>query len=131
MAAKGRELGGVDGGFGVSRCKRSYTGRIKNKVQPWSPGNCIQHPVIKHKGEEHERERTHGLPGELSGEEPACQCRRHKRRGFDHQVGKIPWMRAWRPTPVFLPGESQGQRSLAGCSPRGCKEWGVTEQLML
>ena len=31
--------------------------------------------------------------------------------------GKIPWKRAWQPTPVFLPGESQGQRSLLGYSP--------------
>ena len=35
---------------------------------------------------------------------------------------KIPWGREWPPTPVFLPGESHGQRSLAGCSPRGHKE---------
>ena len=37
-------------------------------------------------------------------------------------VGKIPWRRMWQPTPVFLPGESHGQRSLAGCSPLGCRE---------
>jgi len=35
---------------------------------------------------------------------------------FDPWVGKIPWRRAWQPTPVFLPGESHGQRSLAGYS---------------
>ena len=39
-------------------------------------------------------------------------------------VRKIPWRRAWQPTPVFLLGESHGQRSLAGCSPWGCKEFG-------
>ena len=32
-------------------------------------------------------------------------------------VGKIPWSRKWQPTPVFLPGEFHGQRSLAGYSP--------------
>ena len=48
----------------------------------------------------------------LSGEEPACQCRRLRRLGFDRWVGKIPWGRIWQPTPVFLPGESHGQRSL-------------------
>ena len=32
-------------------------------------------------------------------------------------IGKIPWRRAWQPTPVFLPRESNGQRSLAGYSP--------------
>ena len=46
-----------------------------------------------------------------SGKEPACQCRGHKRYGFNPWVGKIPWRRAWQPTPVFLPGESHGQRS--------------------
>ena len=43
--------------------------------------------------------------------------------------GKIPWRRAWQPTPVFLPGESYGQRSLAGYSPWGHKELDTTEQL--
>ena len=41
--------------------------------------------------------------------------------GFDPWVGKIPWRRAWQPTPVFLPEESHGQRSLAGYSPWGCR----------
>ena len=41
--------------------------------------------------------------------------------------GKIPWRREWQPTPVFLPGESPGQRILAGYSPWGCKESGTTE----
>ena len=44
--------------------------------------------------------------------EPACQCRQHIRPGFDLWVGTISWRRAWQPTPIFLPGESQGQRSL-------------------
>ena len=35
-----------------------------------------------------------------------------KRRRFDPWVGKIPWRRAQQPTPVFLPGESHGQRCL-------------------
>ena len=39
------------------------------------------------------------------------------RRGFDPWVGKIPWRRAGQPSPVFLPRESHGQRSLAGCGP--------------
>ena len=40
-----------------------------------------------------------------------------RRCRFDAWVQKIPWRRAWQPTPVLLPGESQGQKSLAGCSP--------------
>ena len=55
---------------------------------------------------------------------PACQCRRHKRCRFDPWVGKIPWRTAWQPTPVFLPGESHGQRSLAGYTVHGVtKSW--------
>ena len=46
--------------------------------------------------------------------------------GFDPWVGKIPWKRAWLPTPVFLPGEFHGQRSLVGCSPWGCKDSDTT-----
>ena len=37
-------------------------------------------------------------------------------------LGRFPWRRPWQPTPVFLPGESHGQRSLAGYSPWGYKE---------
>ena len=50
--------------------------------------------------------------------ESACQCRRCR---FDPWVRKIPWRRKWQPTPVFLPGELHGQRSLAGYSPGACK----------
>ena len=39
------------------------------------------------------------------------------------------WRRKWQPTPVFLPGESHGQRSLEGCSPWGLKESNTTERL--
>ena len=35
---------------------------------------------------------------------------------------RFPWRRAWQPTPVFLPGESHGQRSLGGCGPKDRKE---------
>ena len=60
--------------------------------------------------------------------EPACQCRRHKRCGFDPWVRKIPWRKKWHPTPVFLPGKSHWQRSLAGWSPWGCRGSDTTEQ---
>ena len=42
----------------------------------------------------------------------------------------LPWRKAWQPTPVFLSGESHGQRKLAGYSPRGRKELDTAEQLM-
>ena len=68
-----------------------------------------------------------GFPGGASGKEPACQCRRHKRCGFDPWVRKIPWRKEWQLIPVYLPGEFHGQRSLAGFSPWGCKESDTTE----
>ena len=70
-----------------------------------------------------------GLPREHSDKELTCQHRRHGRLGFDPWVRKIPWRRKWQPTPVFLPGESHGQRSLEGYSPWGCKESDTTEWL--
>jgi len=42
-------------------------------------------------------------------------------------LGRFPWKKSWQPTPVFLPGESHGQRSLAGYSPKGYKESDLTE----
>ena len=69
------------------------------------------------------------FPRGASGKESACQCRRHKKRVFSPWVGKIPWRRKWQPTPVFFPGESHGQRNLAGYSPWGCKlvNWFLTK----
>ena len=56
------------------------------------------------------------------------QCRRPM---FNPWIGKIPWRRAWQPTPVSLPGEYHGQRSLVSYSPRGHKESDMTEWLTL
>ena len=65
------------------------------------------------------------FPGGSDGKESSCQYRRHQ---FDPWVRKIPWRREWQPTPVFLPGESPGQRSLVGYSQWGHKESDTTEQ---
>ena len=43
---------------------------------------------------------------------------------FDPWVGKIPWRREWQPTPVFLPGEFHGQRSLVGLQSMGLQRAG-------
>ena len=53
---------------------------------------------------------SEGLPGVTRGKEPACQCRRCKRLGFNPWVSKIPWRIKWQPTLEFLPGESHGQK---------------------
>ena len=67
------------------------------------------------------------LPGGASGKESTGQCKRCQT--FRPWVGTIPWRRKWQPTPVFLPGESRGQRSLAGYSPWGRKKSDRTERL--
>ena len=64
------------------------------------------------------------LPWGLRWQRIHLQCGRLR---FDPWVGKIPWRKAWQPTLVFLPGESHGQRSLAGYSPWGRKELYMTE----
>ena len=59
--------------------------------------------------------------GGARGKEPARQCRRHKRQGFKPWVGNISWRRAGLTTPVFLSGESHGQRGLETDNPWGCR----------
>ena len=72
-----------------------------------------------------------GFPGGAGGKASVCQFRRHKRPGFDLWVWNIPWKWERLPSPVFLPGKSQGQRRLVGYSPWGHKELDRTEGLTL
>ena len=67
-----------------------------------------------------------GLPSWLSGNEFTCPCRRCRRHGFDSWVRKILWGRKWQPTPVFLPGESHGQKSLVPTVHEVTKESDMT-----
>ena len=67
------------------------------------------------------------FPSGTSGKEFTYQCRRRKRHGFNPWGRKIPWRKAWQSIPMFLPGESQGQQSLAGYSPQGPEELDTTE----
>ena len=71
---------------------------------------------------------TWGCPGGLDSKEIACNT---GDPGLIPGGVKIPWRRKWQATPVFLPGESHGQRSLVGYSPWGCKELDRTESLPL
>ena len=64
-----------------------------------------------------------------ASQEHTCQYRRYIRCGFYPWVRKIPWMRAWQSTQVFLPGESFGQRSLVGYSQQGHKNWAQLKRL--
>ena len=67
-----------------------------------------------------------GRPWWLSGKESACQCRRCK---FDLRVGNISWRRKWKPTPVFLLGNSVDRGTWQATVHEGCKESDKTEQL--
>ena len=68
-----------------------------------------------------------GFPGGSVGKESACNWRDVGEHEFNPRLRNIPWRRTWQPTPVFLPGESHGQRSLAGYCPWGDKELDTTE----
>ena len=52
-------------------------------------------------------------------------------KGLIPGLGRFPWRRKWQPTPVFLPAESHGQKSLRGYSPKDHKESDITDQLNL
>ena len=93
-----------------------WNGRWLDLKKPWAKetaprqkGNSIQPEWV--------------LPGGASDKEPTCQYRECKRLRFDPWVWKIPWRKKWQPIPVFLPGKSHGQRSLAGYSPSDHKSW--------
>ena len=66
-----------------------------------------------------------GFPGGSDGKEPACNA------GDPGSILKIPWRRAWQPTPVFLPAEFHAQRNLVGYSPWGLKGQDMIEWLTL
>ena len=69
-----------------------------------------------------------GFTGGSDGKESTCKESTQAAR-FDPWAGKIRWRRKSQPTPVFLPREFHGPRSLVGYSPRGCKESDTTERL--
>ena len=65
-----------------------------------------------------------------SGKRTACQCRKHKRHGFDPWVGKIPWRRKWQTALVFLPQKCPWIREPDGLhTVHGVSESDTTEQL--
>ena len=67
-----------------------------------------------------------GFPGSSVVKNPPT-VQKMQEKGVNPWDGKIPWRRARQPTPVFLSGESHGQRSLVGYSPHGHKESDTTE----
>ena len=69
---------------------------------------------------------NYGFPGGSDSKESACDA---GDLGSIPTLGRSPWRREWLLTPVFLPGESHGQKSLVGYSPWGHKAWDTTERL--
>ena len=92
---------------------------MQEKIQ----SNSHIHGIYNLIWESHEKY-IHGFPGGL-------QCGRLKNHGSNPWTGKIPWRRAWTLTPVLLPGESQGQRSVAGYSQQGREESDRIEAILL
>ena len=92
------------------------------KSTDYGKKNYFKHNTIQnlHFTERYSLERD--FPGGSVVKESAFQCRRCRRHWFNPWVRKIPWRRKWQPAPVFLPGKSNGQRSLGGYSPQGHKE---------
>ena len=98
-------------GFGCTAKCSSY---IRTHVHSFSGSFLIQ--VIT------------GLPCGSVVKNPPAMLETRRRRGSYPWVGKILWRRKWQPTPVFLPGKSHGQRSLAGYSPWVTKELDTTKK---
>jgi len=62
--------------------------------------------------------------GGSTSKEPTCQCRRHRRPGFEPWVGKISWRRKWQSTLVFFPEKSYEQKSLVSYKSLGLQRVG-------
>ena len=112
--APGPEAGRAAGPFSASGQSGSGLWRLRAGLCHWFQQDTHSHSPLMIK------------PGGSDRKESACN---EGDLGLIPGLGKIPWRRAWPPSPVFLPGESHGQRSLAGYSPRGHKESDTTEQL--
>ena len=89
--------------YEVGRWQRTRPGRIPQRMVETSL-NCFRwgQDTIKFFILKWSSEGVWAFQGGASGKEPTCQCRRSTRCGFNPWVRKIPWRRAWQPTPVFL-----------------------------
>ena len=75
---------------------------------------------LSHQGSHINKKQSKNIPGGSNGKKKkkkkCLQCRRSR---FNPWTREVPWRREWLPTPVFLLGESYGQKSLAGYNPWG------------
>ena len=103
--------------FKGEREERNYTGVTKISFGKLLPGSFIFIPMCQS---------WMGFPGGPAVENPPA-VQETQETWVRSLCGKISWRSAWQSTPVFLPGESHGQRSLAGYTPVDCKESDTTE----
>ena len=105
---------------------RSFAGTIwvKLKYHAWNCQEAIYWPFISPNKWHINRKviTAKDFPGGSGSRESACNA---GDPGSVPGSGRFPWRKEWQPTPVFLPGESHGQRSLGGFNPRGFKESGL------
>ena len=104
------------------------TFKVKCKSEYWNDreeGVALR-SVTRKKGENQAVYWSNGGKSNLDRASQVALVVKNLKCGFDLWVPKIPWRRESQPTPVFLPGESHGLRSLAGYSPWGCKEADMT-----
>ena len=78
------------------------------KGKMWTSGECSPFPLLTNKQIKIQRKHTYGVS---DGKESTCNA------GDPGSILESPWRREWQPTPVFLPGESHGQRRVVGYSP--------------
>ena len=111
---------------------RSYWRDIVRRTQCWSwaalnqTQNCSYASSVRRNKDIHAH-----LTGQLQGLRRWNICLQCGRPGFDPWVGNISWRRTWKPTPVLLPRQFHGWRSLVGYSPWDRKESDMTERLTL
>ena len=111
--------------FYVSECVAIYKTKTAVSVSPGTLASCLRLTSVG-SGQPSWPPLAHSV-NTAPRVECAYQCRRHRSRGFNLWIRKIPWKRKWQPSLVFLPGKFHGQRSLAVYSPWGHKESDTTE----
>ena len=115
---------------------KTLTKQIKDDSKKWkdTPSSCLEKLIFLKWPYYPKQSRFNVIPYQMRASQVALAVKNPpanagdvKRRRFHPWVRKIPWRRKWQPTPVILPGESHGQRSLVDYSPWGSKELDMTE----
>ena len=116
---------------GLGRCKLLYIGKINSKILLWASlvvqmvknPPAVQETSVQSLGCKDPLEKEMATESSILGASLVAPMVKTSSAMQETRVQslEIPWRREWLPTPVFSPGESHGQRSLAGYSPWGRK----------